>query len=113
MKGTKSFSGYNGCDYCRQVGVYDNAYKKIVYSATPGEPRSDERFALFGEVRHQLVETPLSQIGSMITSFPPDPMHAVFLGVVRRLILIWVDEKLGHHRISPSLTRRCQARLQN
>ena len=111
VKGTKSFSGYNGCDYCRQVGVYDNAYKKIVYSATPGEPRSDERFALFGEVGHQRVETPLSQMGSMITSFPPDPMHAVFLGVVRRLILIWVDEKHGHHRISPSLMRHLSGQI--
>ena len=111
VKGTKLYSGYNACDYCDQVGVYDRALKKIVYSSISGEPRSDESFASFGETGHQMIETPMTQIVPMVTSFPPDPMHAVFLGVIRRLILVWVDERYGSHRFPPSVTKELSSKI--
>lgn len=104
-KGTKLYSGYNGCDYCDQSGTYHSQHKKIVYSVKSGIPRSDESFAAFSEIGHQLTETPLSRIVPMVTCFPPEPMHSVYLGVVRRLIFLWIEEKCGKQRLTPSLSK--------
>ena len=105
LKGCKSHGGYDACDYCRQHGVYLSDFKKVIYSDTAMEPRSDETFKRQEEFGYQNTLSPLTGIVPMITSFPPEYMHLVNLGIVRRFIHIWCSEKRGKHRITASQLR--------
>jgi hypothetical protein len=86
LKGTKSFSGYYGCDYCHDKGQYME--HKVVYSCQIAALRLDKEFLEFDE-GHQLSITPFLGLISFQKAFPPEYMHTVCLGVMRRLLFMW------------------------
>ena len=78
----KSFSGYFGCGYCRQKGLH---YKnRIIFEETNFILRTDDAYSKFTE-NNQLSVSPLSVAVSLYSGFPPDYMHLICLGVMRRL----------------------------
>nr|XP_047144321.1 uncharacterized protein LOC100203711 isoform X1 [Hydra vulgaris] len=101
-KGTKQCGGYFSCDYCQDEGFYIKEFKKIVFSETIGVQRTDQQFSNLERNGHQLRESPLVTIVPMVTCFPPDPMHLLYLGNMRQLLLIWCCEIRGKGRLVPS-----------
>lgn len=91
VKNVKPFNAYNGCDYCITKGSYEG---RVVFDELDAPLRTDNNFNSYEE--HKLGESPLKQIKGikMITNFPLDYMHLVALGVVRKLIHLWMSGPL-------------------
>jgi hypothetical protein len=83
LLGTKGHSSFNGCHWCRQVGFYLN--ERVVYNSVASDARTDLQYASFLET-NQLERTPFIDILPMYSCVPPDFMHVVCLGVVRKLL---------------------------
>ena len=81
--GSKGHTSYHGCSWCRQIGVYSD--NRMVFSHQIDCPRSDSAYANFIE-SNQCVRSPILELIPMYSCFPPDLMHVVCLGVVRRLL---------------------------
>ena len=96
VKGVEQCSGYHGCDFCRQRGQYLHEYKKVVYIETDAEKSSGGSFKSFLEAEHQLRISPLSELldRDMVAQIPPEYMHLVHLGVMRRLLKVWYSRVL-------------------
>ena len=98
VKGTKQFSGYYGCDKCAQRGEWMG---RITYPQVRNVPmRTDTSFRQRTNVEHHNAHSPFCDLPiDMIKTFPMDYMHQVCLGVMKRLILVWLRGK-KENRIS-------------
>jgi len=95
LKKVKSHSGYDSCERCRQRGEY--CTNKVIFPEFNCNPRMDISFANGEEEEHQLGVSPLNKLGlGLVSQFPLDYvyMHLVCLGVVRRLLLSWLQSSL-------------------
>lgn len=91
LKNIKSFTGYHGCERCIQRGEY--FCSRMTFPDTDSTLRTNESFINMTDEDHHLsdVPSPLSQLPiGMVTGFVLDYMHLVCLGVVRRLLLVWL-----------------------
>jgi hypothetical protein len=92
IKGVKGHSGYSSCDKCNAHGVHVG---HVVFDELPGQPRTDESFRAREDEDHHVGDTPLTELGiDMVMDFPYDYMHLVCLGVMKRLILQWMQGAL-------------------
>ena len=101
-KGAKSFSGYYGCDKCETRGTYLHRYQKITFPEIKNPIlRTNESFPTKTNPEHHNATTPFIDIPNfdMINAFPIYYMHQVLLGVQRRLLNIWINEKEGLGRL--------------
>lgn len=88
IKQTKLHNAYYGCDKCIQKGTWVN---KVTLPDIDSPLRTDVAFNEMTNKEHHVGVSPLSQLSiGMVTQFPHDPMHLVYLGVVKRLIWSWV-----------------------
>jgi hypothetical protein len=81
--GTKGHAAFHGCHWCRQVGFY--RHDRVAYQSIVCETRNDTQYESFKE-SNQLTRTPFLDTLPIFSSFPPDFMHVVCLGVVKRLL---------------------------
>jgi len=91
LKNIKSFTGYHGCERCIQRGKY--YCSRMTFPDTDSTLRTDDSFINMADEDHHLndVHSPLAQLSiGMVTGFVLDYMHLVCLGVVRRLLLLWL-----------------------
>ena len=103
VKGVKLVSGYYGCDRCEVKGIWDG---KVIYDETRNLPlRTNQRFRNRANPQHHKFDTPFTKIESlnMISHFPIDYMHLLCLGVMKRLILLWLR--------GPRSVRLCQGQI--
>jgi hypothetical protein len=92
IKCVKGHGAYGGCDRCVQTGVYLN---KVTYPDSNACRRTDELFKQMADERHHIQVSPLSSLSiGMVTSFPIDYMHLVCLGVMRKLVSLWLTGPL-------------------
>ena len=89
VKCTKMHSGYSSCEKCDQRGEWAG---KVIFTSVAGNLRTDESFIAHSDEDHHLPHTsPLTELPlGMVTQFPLDPMHLLYLGVMRRLLVSWV-----------------------
>ena len=90
IKCTKLHSGYSSCERCDQHGEWCG---KVIFSSTACTARTDHSFRNQTDDGHHLpgVTSPLTALDiDMIRHFPLDPMHLLHLGVMRRLLLLWL-----------------------
>jgi len=89
IKNIKGHSGYSGCDKCTQHGVYFD--RRMTFPEMNAPLRTDESFiAKVGE-DHHLGSSPFCEFSiGMISNFPADYMHLICLGVVRKLLNLWI-----------------------
>ena len=96
IQGTKGHSGYRSCPYCRENGEYHQ--KRMIFPSITETHRTDEDYHL-GAESNQLFISPLRDITLLRSSFPPDAMHIIYLGIVRKLLHYYFSPNKG--RILP------------
>lgn len=93
VKNVKGHSGYSGCERCIQTGEWRG---KMTFPDMDAQLRSDDDFASMLDEDHHLGPSPLAGLGiGMISHFVLDYMHLVCLGIVRRLLLTWMQGPLS------------------
>ena len=110
LKQTKGHNAYYRCERCAQKGVWKG---KVTFPETNAPNRTDENFACDEDhVRHSSPLTMLSL--GLVSQFVLDPMHLVFLGVVKRLLWLWSKSPIVHAcKIAPSQVRAISESLVN
>ncbi|KAK0145122.1 hypothetical protein N1851_015976 [Merluccius polli] len=89
VKAVKGHTGYHGCEKCTQEGAY--VEHRMTFPRADMPLRSDEGFRERADADHHHATSPLERTGlGMVSGFPLDYMHLVCLGVVRRLLLLWL-----------------------
>jgi len=107
VKVIKGHTGYHGCDKCIQEGQYVS--NRMTFPEISSALRTDESFAAQSDVFHHLGVSPFSCLSvGMISNFPIDYMHSVCLGVMRKLLYLWMKGPLRTR-----LGGQCIARMSN
>jgi predicted XRE-type DNA-binding protein len=89
IKNCKMHNAYSACERCSQPGEWKN---KMVYPEINAPRRTDISFQEMQDPDHHHGESPIANIGlGMVSQFVLDYMHLVCLGVVRRLIWLWLS----------------------
>lgn len=94
VTGTVGHTGYSSCTYCWQIGQYSN--RRVVFEASKGRQRTDQEFRNYVDQAHHIGHTILTDnplIRDMIFHFPIDCMHALDLGVVKKIIKLYLKLK--------------------
>jgi len=109
VKNVKGHAGYFGCDKCVQEGEYID--RRMTFPEINATLRSDESFSVMLNEEHHLGPSPFAQLSvGMISSFPLDYMHLICLGVVRKLLYLWIKGPLTT-RLGAKLVRDLSAAL--
>lgn len=89
VKQVRGHSGYYGCDKCTQKGLWKG---KMTFPETQAPLRTDIQFDELSDEHHHLGPSPFSKIQGvgLVSQFPLDYMHLVCLGVMRRLLTLWI-----------------------
>ena len=85
----KGHASYHACSYCRIVGVYSH-HKMIFPYNELLVCRNYER-----KETNVIDVSPLSGFANLYADFPPDYLHVVCLGVVKRLLHYFFTTTLG------------------
>ena len=89
VKCIKTHNGYNCCERCIQRGEW---YQKIVLPDLSAPLRTDLDFFNQLDSEHHNAVSPFTNLNyNMVSGFPIDYMHCVCLGVVRRIINLWIQ----------------------
>ena len=100
LKCVQSHNGYNGCDKCFVVGEHFN--HRMIFCDIDSELRTEENFHTDLSNNHRKETSPIASTGFPMVS-ALDYMHLVCLGVVKRLLKMWVEGpipfKLCHRQI--------------
>ena len=111
VKAIKQYSGYYGCERCDQKGIW---IRKMSFQETDNLTlRTDASFRNQTQAEHHLGQSPVCNLPiDMIVSFPLDYMHMCCLGVMKRMILVWVRGG-KQFRLSAGQQDEISKRLQN
>lgn len=94
IKCTKVHTGYAACDKCTEYGNYVN--RRVVFKNSSANKRTDESFVLQLDEEHHTGISPLLVLNiGLVSLFPIDYMHAVCLGVMRKLLITWIGGNLN------------------
>jgi hypothetical protein len=105
----KGHTSYEGCAYCRIVGVREN--NRVVFLDRCQAPRTGESYSLMAE-SNQLCLSPLASLVNINQDFPPEYMHSVCLGVVRKIFKAFIMPSKGM-RLACKLSVTQQLSLSN
>jgi len=93
VKNVKGHSGFHGCEKCHDEGEWHN---KMTFLSTDSALQTDEEFAAMSDTDHHLGQSALADLPiGMVSQFPLDYMHLVCLGVMRKLLLVWLKGPLS------------------
>lgn len=93
---TKGHNGYFGCSKCTVEGDYEN--NRMLFLDENCPLRTDESFRLRLNPEHHTGTSPFESIPlGMVTHFTLDYMHLICLGVVKKLLRLWLrgSTKIG------------------
>lgn len=90
IRGTKGHIGYNSCLKCTQKGLHLDS--RMVFPLITSADRTNENFRSREDADHHIQTSILETIEDfdMVRSFPIDEMHIVHLGVMKKLISLWL-----------------------
>lgn len=93
LKCIKGHGGYSSCERCTQYGVYVDG--KVIFPDMDSSLRSDSQFEEMLDEDHHNSKSPLQELGiGMVSAFPLDYMHLICLGIVRKLLALWIKGPL-------------------
>ena len=91
LKQIKTHGGYFACDRCCVKGLYK--HKAMSYDDLKADLRSDQSFRDKQQVDHHIGVSPLEVLNiDMVKCFVIDYMHLINLGIVRKLINIYLHK---------------------
>lgn len=103
LKCVKGHNSYSGCERCSVHGIYEN--HRMVFLELEAEMRTDHTFRFMIDDDHHIQQSPLAALPiDMVSRFVLDPMHLLYLGVMRRMLSYWTKGPL---------TVRLQSRVVN
>lgn len=107
LRQTIGHTGKEACEKCTMIGQYKNY--RINFSQEhfiPFPPKLDSDFMLTEKPKYIKGISPLLDLDiKMVKQFPLDPMHTIFLGVVKRLLLCYFFDKSSAFKLSQNLKR--------
>lgn len=90
IRGVKSHNAYHGCDKCHQKGVRKS--NRMTFPEVNARRRTNDTFRQAEDEEHHVHHSPLADVGiDMVACFPYDYMHLVCLGVMKRLLDLWIS----------------------
>lgn len=92
VKQIKPFNAYHGCERCTQEGVWDG---KVTFPLVDSPLRTDDSVRDMTDGEHHKGLSPF--VGTsvrLVSQFPLDYMHLCCLGVMRKLIKLWMKGPL-------------------
>lgn len=108
----KGHSGYSSCTKCTTEGEYIE--KRICFPQTDAPLRSDNDFIRKIDDNYHKPNTTCSLLEvphfKPVTNVPLDYMHVICLGIMRRLIYLWLDGEL-HYRLPHKAVENISIRL--
>ncbi|XP_047126166.1 uncharacterized protein LOC124807805 [Hydra vulgaris] len=88
VKCVKTHNGYNCCERCIQPGEW---YQKIVLPDLSAPLKTNIDFLNQHDSEHHNAISPFTKLNyNMVSGFPIDYMHCICLGVVRRILNLWI-----------------------
>lgn len=91
IKGIKGHTGYFGCGKCLTEGTFLN--NRTCFPDTEIELRTDESFATRLQEEHHKSISALEDAGiGMVSQFPLDYLHLVCLGIMKKIIELWLSK---------------------
>ncbi|XP_035716186.1 uncharacterized protein LOC118439195 isoform X1 [Folsomia candida] len=94
IKQCSPYNAYYGCERCEQKGKW---LGKVVFPEQNAVLRTDEDFKLRSRHEHHQGISPLADLNfGLVSQIPIDYMHLVCLGVVKRLLHMWVKGPLPY-----------------
>lgn len=86
IKFVKSHTAYFACNHCTTEGDY--VAHRVVYPQLDAALRTNESFRNKDQEEHHTGESVLEQLDiDMVQDFPCDPMHLLYLGINRKILL--------------------------
>lgn len=96
--GIVPYNGYNGCRKCITKGEY---FGNVVFPEVNASLRTDDSFRKRIHAMHHKRTTILESIPiDIVDCIPLDPMHLLYLGVVKQMIGLWIESKMSLGSIS-------------
>ncbi|XP_039309950.1 uncharacterized protein LOC113004041 [Solenopsis invicta] len=94
----KGHSGYSSCTKCQTEGEYVG--NRICFPQINAPPRTDNNFIRKTDDNYHKPDITCSLLEiphfKPVTNVPLDPMHLVFLGIMRKIIYLWLSGKLDY-----------------
>lgn len=100
LRGVLVHNSYGSCERCTSYGQWQG---RVVFRYNAhAEPRTDETFASRLHAAYHTDDSPLEELGTgMISQFPLDVMHLIYLGVMKRLLsMLLAKKKASIHKLS-------------
>ena len=91
--GVKGHVGYSSCTKCTVVGKY---FDRMSFFQLDCDKRTDNEFRRQADPKHHVKTTILTELSNfdMVSRVPLDYMHLICLGLVKKLISLWISMKL-------------------
>lgn len=101
LKCIRGHTSKEGCERCNIQTVYLEKRHHYPVSITSTRPRKDTDFLLGVFGRHIHGSSPLLKLKiEMVSQFVLDPMHLIYLGIVKRLLVKYILEGKRKHKLS-------------
>lgn len=93
LTGTKGHNSYFGCNKCVQEGIHTNY--RMTFPETNANLRTNDSFRSRIDDSYHKTTSPLEELEfDMVKQIPLDYLHTVLLGVVKKLLKMWVSGDL-------------------
>lgn len=100
VRQTKSHGGFFPCDVCTIEGSHDGT--RMCYKELNSRKRQHSLFHSEDSAykEHKVGDSPFLRIEGLdfTTQFPRDPMHLLYLGIMKKLINIWVKDRSASNK---------------
>jgi len=91
VKCTRQFNGYFSCDKCTVEGEFQ---ERIVFLSESAPLHTDDTFRNRINEEHHIGISPFESLPiDMVKQFPLDSLHVVYLGVMKFLLMCWIDNR--------------------
>lgn len=112
IKQIKGHSGYSSCHKCNVAGKYNG--KHVCFEDANGTLRTNTSFRMKTDEDHHTGVSPLEKLPiDMVKCFAIDSMHLIYLGIVRKMINIWISGNNKLAKFSSIMTQDVSSKLLN